>query len=166
MCETRNESYSKRVSVAVSADSHQPSLTQDTSEGCFHDISLSVSEPICRICHCSSEEEELIQPCRCSGSVGYTHESCIRKWIVGSTNCACELCIYKFKTETKRIADIRKVTKWWSFIFGHMHFHNYFDFKKTVNQNFYALYVTGRTNSNTTTPFLRMSLFEFNRPYA
>lgn len=109
MCETRNESYSKRVSVAVSADSHQPSLTQDTSEGCFHDISLSVSEPICRICHCSSEEEELIQPCRCSGSVGYTHESCIRKWIVGSTNCACELCIYKFKTETKRIADIRKL---------------------------------------------------------
>ncbi len=112
MSEPRNESYFNVQEV--SSHSNQPSIAHDqnTSESCFHDISLSPSIIICRICHCSGEEEELIQPCRCNGSVRYAHESCIRKWIVGSTNFACELCNYRFRTETKRVLDIRKVTYW------------------------------------------------------
>ena len=105
MSETRNDSHFDEISGSL----NQPTTTQDTSESCFHDISLSPSVTICRICHCSGEEEELIQPCRCNGSVRYAHESCIRKWIVESANFTCELCNYKFKTKTKQILDIRKV---------------------------------------------------------
>ena len=108
MSETRSDSHLK--DHEISGNLNQPSTTQDTSDGCFHDISLSPSVTICRICHCSGEEEELIQPCRCNGSVRYAHETCIRKWIVGSANFACELCHYKFKTKAKRILDIRKVS--------------------------------------------------------
>ena len=107
MSETRNESFIKQFEKT--AHSNQSSTIQINREACFHDISLCSNVPICRICHCSSEEEELIQPCRCSGSVGYAHESCIRKWLVSSTRSACELCNYEFKTETKRIIDIQKV---------------------------------------------------------
>ena len=109
MSETRNESHSNGNQV-VSSPSIRTFTRQSNSEGCFHDISLSSSVPICRICHGSCEDEELMQPCRCSGSVGYAHESCIRKWIVGSANVACELCGFKFRIEIKRILDFRKVT--------------------------------------------------------
>ena len=32
----------------------------------------------CRICMIGDEEEELIQPCRCT--TAYVHESCLQKW--------------------------------------------------------------------------------------
>ena len=115
MSETRNESATKQDDKT--AHSTQSSAIQINNESSFYDISLSSSVPICRICHCSSEEEELIRPCRCSGSVGHAHKSCIRKWIVSSTNAACELCNYEFRTKTKRtLHNIHKVTERRSFM--------------------------------------------------
>lgn len=108
MFETRSESESS-IKRHEKTHSNRSLAIQMNSEACFHDINLSSSVPICRICHCSGEEEELIEPCRCSGSVGYAHKSCIRKWVVSSARSACELCNYEFKTETKRIVDIHKV---------------------------------------------------------
>ena len=32
----------------------------------------------CRICMVGSDEESLIQPCRCN--TAYVHESCLQKW--------------------------------------------------------------------------------------
>jgi len=32
----------------------------------------------CRICMIGDDEEELIQPCRCT--TAYVHESCLQKW--------------------------------------------------------------------------------------
>ena len=32
----------------------------------------------CRICLIGNDEEELIQPCRCS--TAFVHESCLQKW--------------------------------------------------------------------------------------
>jgi RING-variant domain len=40
-------------------------------------------ERICRICHASESEEpeqELIAPCRCRGSCGFVHRSCLATW--------------------------------------------------------------------------------------
>ena len=79
------------------------------SDSCFQDISLCSSVPICRICHCSGEEEQLTHPCHCRGSVRYAHQSCLRTWIVGSGISSCELCNYKFRTKRKCIKDLRKV---------------------------------------------------------
>ena len=114
MSETRNESATKQDDKT--AHSTQSSAIQINNESSFYDISLSSSVPICRICHCSSDEEELIRPCRCSGSVGHAHRSCIRKWIVSSTNAACELCNYEFRTKSKRTLHIHKVTERRSFM--------------------------------------------------
>ena len=114
MSETRNESVTKQDDKT--AHSTQSSAIQINNESSFYDISLSSSVPICRICHCSSDEEELIRPCRCSGSVAHAHKSCIRKWIISSTNVACELCNYEFRTKSKRTLHIHKVTEWRSFM--------------------------------------------------
>jgi hypothetical protein len=40
----------------------------------------SSDEDTCRICREGDEEEELIAPCRCTGSLKYIHRSCLQKW--------------------------------------------------------------------------------------
>ncbi|KAF3857789.1 hypothetical protein F7725_010990, partial [Dissostichus mawsoni] len=46
-----------------------------------------------------AEEEEggaLLNPCRCDGSVRYTHQTCLLKWISERGCWTCELCCYRF----------------------------------------------------------------------
>ena len=51
----------------------------------------------CRICHeGESSGERLISPCRCSGSVGLIHRSCIEKWLSTINHDTCELCKQKY----------------------------------------------------------------------
>ena len=64
---------------------------------------------MCRICHSGSEEEELIAPCRCMGTVKYAHQSCILNWISKSGHPNCELCKYKFKTTRMKMKSCWKV---------------------------------------------------------
>ncbi|XP_019742186.1 E3 ubiquitin-protein ligase MARCHF7 isoform X4 [Hippocampus comes] len=62
---------------------------------------------LCRICHMREESASnpLIQPCRCTGSLQYVHEDCIKRWLcskIGSgTNLEaitkCELCKEKLR---------------------------------------------------------------------
>ncbi|XP_029000679.1 E3 ubiquitin-protein ligase MARCH7 [Betta splendens] len=61
----------------------------------------------CRICQMGQEQESnpLIQPCRCTGSLQYVHQECIKRWLrskIGSgTNLeaitTCELCKKKLR---------------------------------------------------------------------
>ena len=101
------------VSPLASSRSSTTSPKILSRENCIdmslQDISLCSSVPICRICHCSGEDEPLIEPCRCAGSVRFAHETCLRTWIIGSTSTSCELCNYEFKTKKQRIRDLRKV---------------------------------------------------------
>ncbi|XP_065062335.1 E3 ubiquitin-protein ligase MARCHF4-like [Rhopilema esculentum] len=55
-------------------------------------ISGSSLEGSCRICHCDGQEEQLISPCRCSGSLQYVHESCLVQWLQSKMVQNCELC--------------------------------------------------------------------------
>lgn len=34
----------------------------------------------CRICFESENEEKLIQPCKCKGTIGYVHRTCLNNW--------------------------------------------------------------------------------------
>ncbi|KAG8195967.1 hypothetical protein JTE90_028941 [Oedothorax gibbosus] len=56
--------------------------------------------PICRICHEGDGREELVSPCRCAGTVGVVHKTCMERWL--STRCnpndKCEICNYAFVT--------------------------------------------------------------------
>jgi len=60
------------------------------------DMSKNSSVNFCRICHEGESGERLISPCRCSGSVGLIHRSCIEKWLTTVNNDTCELCKQKY----------------------------------------------------------------------
>ncbi|XP_074643677.1 E3 ubiquitin-protein ligase MARCHF4-like [Tubulanus polymorphus] len=69
--------------------------------------SMSNIYPICRICHQTGDEQEiLISPCRCAGSLQYIHYGCLMKWLEVSTRKTrkapkCELCHYQYHRHKK-----------------------------------------------------------------
>lgn len=69
---------------------------------------VSLSEPCCRVCQCDDEEEKLISPCYCSGSVKWVHESCLIKWMKSSCKDSCELCRKHIDIAKRR----RPISKW------------------------------------------------------
>eukprot|EP00794_Sanderia_malayensis_P009628 gene9628-10616_t len=50
---------------------------------------------VCRICYNGSEEEPLLSPCCCAGSIKYLHQTCLLKWLKARKP-VCELCQYKY----------------------------------------------------------------------
>ncbi|XP_036067779.1 E3 ubiquitin-protein ligase MARCHF9 isoform X1 [Oryzias melastigma] len=71
---------------------------------------LSVSEigvrtPQCRICFQGPEkggrisriQGEMLSPCRCDGSVRWSHHTCLIRWISERGSWSCELCHFKYQ---------------------------------------------------------------------
>ncbi|KAK0088055.1 hypothetical protein PV326_004953 [Microctonus aethiopoides] len=56
---------------------------------------------ICRICHEGNINEELVDPCECSGTMAFVHVSCLERWLVTSNTRHCELCNYEFTIQKK-----------------------------------------------------------------
>eukprot|EP01103_Thecamoeba_quadrilineata_P016103 TRINITY_DN5297_c0_g1_i1.p1 TRINITY_DN5297_c0_g1~~TRINITY_DN5297_c0_g1_i1.p1 ORF type:complete len:630 (-),score=74.19 TRINITY_DN5297_c0_g1_i1:144-2006(-) len=52
----------------------------------------------CRYCRSVEPEEELICPCLCKGSIKSVHQSCLQRWINGSTSSVpkCEICGFTY----------------------------------------------------------------------
>ena len=78
------------------------------------ELSTVDEEECCRICHSRSEEEELISPCKCSGSLRFVHHSCLNIWLnmpAKSNKKQCELCKfdYLFKIEPKSFLEWKKL---------------------------------------------------------
>ncbi|XP_015921439.1 E3 ubiquitin-protein ligase MARCHF3 [Parasteatoda tepidariorum] len=70
------------------------------------------SGPICRICHEGDDKEDLVSPCRCTGTVGLVHKKCMERWLSSKCNNTvdkCEICNYPFVT-------IRKPKSFYEFI--------------------------------------------------
>lgn len=61
----------------------------------------SISEPVCRICHGTSNTEQLMSLCYCAGSIGLMHVSCLQRWLGSSNKTQCELCHFNFAIERK-----------------------------------------------------------------
>ncbi|XP_038653079.1 E3 ubiquitin-protein ligase MARCHF11-like [Scyliorhinus canicula] len=59
----------------------------------FHNGGIT---PTCRICFQGSEQGELLSPCRCDGSVRYSHQPCLLKWISERGSWSCEICCYRY----------------------------------------------------------------------
>lgn len=78
--------------------------------------SVDIQTNVCRICYGNEEEERLLAPCKCSGSVQYIHESCLLTWLRSSAN-HCELCKlqYQFQRKFKLSKDV--CVKTFSFVF-------------------------------------------------
>lgn len=62
----------------------------------------SDKQDMCRICHCEGEEDNrLISPCLCMGSLKHVHLRCLQKWIKSSEKISCELCRFEYIMTTK-----------------------------------------------------------------
>ncbi|CAE7289261.1 MARCHF7 [Symbiodinium necroappetens] len=103
--------FKVRQMVASESSAVQPELHLDDSAGSTCDIESDhetrLASTSCRICllEGSSEDDPLIRPCNCRGSIEYVHLGCLRHWVKGRLNIAdtpegsyfyrplpCELC--------------------------------------------------------------------------
>ena len=75
--------------------------SRETTEG-------SEEQNICRICHVPGDEQ-LITPCRCSGSAKFVHATCLVTWFKKSVKNQCELCRYQvsIKKKSKPVSKVR-----------------------------------------------------------
>mmetsp|Transcript_12525 Transcript_12525/g.43828 ORF Transcript_12525/g.43828 Transcript_12525/m.43828 type:complete len:231 (-) Transcript_12525:184-876(-) len=77
-----------------------------------HALSISLSSPrsdgdevACRICGEDGEDERLIAPCSCAGSMRGVHASCLQKWIETRPDdeaMRCELCHQPYRVSFER----------------------------------------------------------------
>lgn len=97
-----------RQMVTSGSGGQQPELKLDDSGAvCRMDPECKLDAMMCRICLLEgpTEDDPLITPCQCKGSIEYVHLGCLRHWIKGRLNCsdttsgsyfyrplACELC--------------------------------------------------------------------------
>lgn len=57
----------------------------------------------CRVCYEGPNQQKLIQPCDCKGSVSSIHVSCFLKWMETRENKQCELCGKLFLEKKKKV---------------------------------------------------------------
>jgi len=105
-----------RVRQLVGTGDAQPELRLDDSGSVCHvnpEGDTELAQTICRIClmEGQSEDDPLISPCSCKGSIEYVHLGCLRHWIRGRLNLSdstggsyffrplpCELCKVVYPT--------------------------------------------------------------------
>ncbi|EGT54366.1 hypothetical protein CAEBREN_22160 [Caenorhabditis brenneri] len=76
----------------------------------MEDFNTSLGPAVCRICMCGETSipylgkqagEPLISPCRCSGTMGLFHRSCLEHWLTLTRTTNCEICKFSFKIKQK-----------------------------------------------------------------
>ncbi|DBA13518.1 TPA: hypothetical protein GDO54_018420 [Pyxicephalus adspersus] len=87
-----NETQSRAASAQASDAFRSVPSTEDNT---FND------RPMCRICHEGSNQEDLLSPCECTGTLGTIHRSCLEHWLSSSNTSYCELCHFRFSVERK-----------------------------------------------------------------
>lgn len=65
-------------------------------------LTLKQSSVCCRICQDGRSIEDLITPCKCAGTMGHVHSTCLEKWLSRTARTFCELCNHNFKTVVER----------------------------------------------------------------
>ncbi|CAI5437975.1 unnamed protein product [Caenorhabditis angaria] len=69
-------------------------------------MDTSLGAAVCRICMCGETSipyngkqagEPLISPCKCSGTMGLYHRSCLEHWLTVTNTSKCEICKFQFK---------------------------------------------------------------------
>jgi hypothetical protein len=59
--------------------------------------SFNKSDKTCRICCSCSQSEQLLEPCRCSGSLAHVHRQCLVRWISVSKSIVCNVCLTEYQ---------------------------------------------------------------------
>ena len=90
--------YNSPITEGYQTFSNKSPVSSKSSSGLF-----------CRICHDGdSDDNRLISPCSCSGSVGLIHRACIEKWLTTVNQDTCEICQQKFMVSKHS----KPFTKW------------------------------------------------------
>ncbi|XP_048470288.1 E3 ubiquitin-protein ligase MARCHF11-like [Rhincodon typus] len=89
--ESRSTEHESYQIVRVSCSNDAESVCSSNSS--FRNGGIT---PTCRICFQGSEQGELLSPCRCDGSVRYSHQPCLLKWISERGSWSCEICCYRY----------------------------------------------------------------------
>ncbi|KAE9332862.1 hypothetical protein PF008_g14734 [Phytophthora fragariae] len=70
-------------------------------------------EAECRVCRGEAEPgRRLFAPCKCSGSIRFTHSDCLEQWLEHSGKSFCELCGHEFTFTPLYDADAPDVLPW------------------------------------------------------
>ncbi|NXL25051.1 MARH7 ligase, partial [Setophaga kirtlandii] len=97
-----NQSDGQESGKSKIPPSRDPERLQKIKESLLLEDSEDEEGDICRICQMSSASSDnlLIEPCKCTGSLQYVHQECMKKWLQSKINSGssleavttCELC--------------------------------------------------------------------------
>jgi len=90
-----NNRWSPSISANISSQQQQQINKAKISP------SSSISSIFCRICHEGDSDEKLLALCKCSGTVGLIHVTCLEHWLTSSNSDKCEICKFSYKTLKK-----------------------------------------------------------------
>lgn len=75
-------------------------LNDDTNKRNVASIPITEAQDVdnalqCRICLAGASIENLtVSPCRCSGTMGHLHKSCLDQWLTARDHHLCEICLH------------------------------------------------------------------------
>ncbi|NXK39536.1 MARH7 ligase, partial [Piprites chloris] len=97
-----NQSDGQESDKSKVPPSRDPEKLQKIKESLLLEDSEDEEGDLCRICQMSSSSSDnlLIEPCKCTGSLQYVHQECMKKWLQSKINSGssleavttCELC--------------------------------------------------------------------------
>ncbi|XP_035187477.1 E3 ubiquitin-protein ligase MARCHF7 isoform X4 [Oxyura jamaicensis] len=97
-----NQSEGQESDKSKIPPSRDPERLQKIKESLLLEDSEDEEGDLCRICQMSSASSDnlLIEPCKCTGSLQYVHQDCMKKWLQSKINSGssleavttCELC--------------------------------------------------------------------------
>lgn len=100
---TNNNNINNTIinNIIIINNCYPNSMADDNVSKASNDSSIieksSQTSLMCRICHCEeTNEEHLLSPCFCSGTLRYVHQSCLQQWLKSNAIKSCELCKYDF----------------------------------------------------------------------
>ena len=79
----------------------------------------SFGSPLCRICYGGADDEKLIRPCLCAGSMENIHQSCLLTWLrSGATHCEICQAAYQFRRRVKEKVCLLYILMFFYFSFN------------------------------------------------
>jgi hypothetical protein len=100
--EDASASHSTHLAVTIKPEpASQEDCNVQQLQRCATNLSSASQQGIqeCRICLAADNQEDLVQPCNCTGSVQYAHMECLKSWVQERCNLQCELCGKQYKDE-------------------------------------------------------------------
>lgn len=109
---------------------------------------------MCRICHDSGAQEELLSPCECSGTLATIHRSCLEHWLSASGTSFCELCHYQFTVQRKSRSLLEVQDGQESYSMAQIHFSITFDLQPDCAKILFGVVVDAEPKSSSGEAYL------------